>query len=230
MTKTPDYRLLVLTSDPYTVNEVTAIATSYFQNALVLFWQVGRYDKKPEILRRIDDFDYNLLVSYLNGIILSPEHLAKAAHGAINIHPAPPEHGGTWGTWCQPVIRRDIRMHHGVTVHEVAEKIDTGAIYRVRRWDVDESASIESVMRKSFTESLDILDEMLAELGESPNGTKCFSNLNEEWDQSNRHTSIDEIRRWFAELPSDHPAHEERIIFNHPRAIIRPPYFDDLEV
>jgi methionyl-tRNA formyltransferase len=212
------------------VDEVTSIANSYFPNVLVLFWQVGRQDKKPEILRRLDEYDYNLLVSYLNGIILTSDHLAKALYGAINIHPAPPEHGGTWGTWCQPVVRRNVRKHHGITVHEIAEKIDTGAIYRVRRWDVAKSASIESVMKKSFLESLGVLNEVLAELAASSDGTACFTPLDERWDHTNRHTRIDEIRRWFAELPSDHPAHNERVIFNHPRAILSPPYFDDLEI
>ncbi len=228
MTTNDDYRLLVLTSDPYTIEAVTEIADSNFANSLVLFWQVGRYDTKPEILAKIEGYDYNLLVSYLNGIILSPAQLAKASYGAINVHPAPPEHGGTWGTWCQPVIRRAVRTHHGVTVHEIAEQIDTGAIYRVRRWDVDVEASIESVMRKSFSESLKILAEVMSELGVSSNGTGCFEYLDENWDLENRHTTIEDIRIWFEELPVGHPARGERVLFNHPRAIIRPPYFDDI--
>ena len=228
MTKNSDYRLLLLTSDPNTVEKVTEIAKSNFANFEVVFWQVGKFDTKPRIMRAIEGSDYNLIVSYLNGIILSPDHLAKATFGAINVHPAPPEHGGTWGTWCQPVIWRDVRSHHGVTVHEIAQKIDTGAICRVRRWDVDPGDSIESVMRKSFSESLDVLAEVMRELGDSEKGSKCFQTLNENWDPTNRHTRIEEIRSWFTKLTPDHPAHKERVIFNHPRAIIRPPYFDDL--
>jgi len=228
MPKNDNYRLLLLTSDPYTVDEVTQIAKSNFRHCETIFWQVGKRDTKPEALEKIDRSNYNLIVSYLNGVILNTAQLKKAEYGAINIHPAPPEHGGTWGTWCQPVIRRDIRSHHGVTVHEIAEKIDTGLIHRVRRWDVRPDDSIESVMRKSFSESFDVLNEVMGELGRSANGTKCFPPIDEQWDASNHHTPIENIRAWFSALPLNHPAHKERVIFNHPRAIINPPYFDDL--
>ena len=46
----------------------------------------------------------------------------KATFGAVNIHPSPPEHPGLWGFFCQPVIRRDIRAHHGTTMHEIDEE------------------------------------------------------------------------------------------------------------
>ena len=40
-------------------------------------------------------------------------------------------------------------------------------------------------------------------------------------------STIGDVRAWFAALDPDHPAHQERIPLNHPRAIISPPYFDD---
>jgi len=33
---------------------------------------------------------------------------------------------------------------------------------------------------------------------------------------ANRHTSIEEIRRWFKALVPTHPAHQERVLLNHP--------------
>ncbi|MDX6563361.1 MAG: hypothetical protein QOD65_3175, partial [Gaiellales bacterium] len=41
------------------------------------------------------------------------------------------------------------------------------------------------------------------------------------------HTVVD-VRDWFDALDPAHPAHQERVPFNHPRAIISPPYFDDI--
>jgi hypothetical protein len=48
------------------------------------------------------------------------------------------------------------------------------------------------------------------------------------WHPTNRNHTVEDVRRWFAALDPDHPAHQERVPFNHPRAIYSPPYFDDL--
>ena len=89
-----DYRVLLPTSDPKTIAEVAEVAENNFEHVGVPFWQAGHIASKPEILRQIDATDYNLILSYVSGIILKRHHLDKATHGAINIHPAPPEHGG----------------------------------------------------------------------------------------------------------------------------------------
>ena len=148
--------------------------------------------------------------------------------GAINIHPAPPEHPGLYGFVCQPVICRHIRSHHGVTVHEIDEEIDHGPIYRVRRWEVAGDATIESVLERSLAECLEIFEEVAQELGRSTNGTRCFPRTDEAWHPTNCHHSIEDVRRWFEALDPAHPAHQERVIFNHPRATYSPPYFDDV--
>jgi methionyl-tRNA formyltransferase len=228
MASNDDYKLLLLTSDPTTIAEVTEIARRNFKHVTVLYWEMGNLATKPELVRQIEATDYNLIISYINGIILKRHHLQKAHFGAINIHPAPPEHGGCWGIWCQPVIRRDFRTHHGVTAHEIDEAIDHGPIYRVWRWEVGADETIQSVFENSCAKCLEIFAEVAAELGKSSNGTQCFTRLDEQWHPTNRHTPLEDIRRWFRELDPAHPAHLERVWFNHPRAIITPPYFDDI--
>ncbi len=223
-----DYRVLILTSDSTTISEVTEIGEKNFEHVDVVFWEMGNMSTKPAVLRQIDAIDYNLIVSYINGIILKEHHLATAEYGAINIHPAPPEHGGAFGIWCQPVIDRGFRTHHGVAVHEIDLEIDHGPIYRVRRWDVADDEAIQSVAERSFGECLQIFDEVAEELGRSPNGTRCFDRLDESWHPTNRNHTVEDVRRWFEALDPAHPAHEERVLFNHPRAILGPPYFDDL--
>ena len=222
-----DYRVLILTSDPGTVDEVTAIGRDNFEHVTVIFWEMGNFDTKPDVLREMEATDYNLIISYINGIILKRHHLEKAAYGAVNIHPAPPEHPGAFGIWCQPVICREVRTHHGVTVHEM-EEIDHGPIYMVERWEVPEEATIQSVVERTFAECLEILRPVAEQLGRSAVGTRCFTPIDERWDASNGPCTVEDVRRWFAALPPDHPAHEERVPFCHPRAIISPPYFDDV--
>jgi methionyl-tRNA formyltransferase len=223
-----DYDVLIITSWHDAIDRLTEIARRNFTNVTAVDWEIGNLSAKPDVLRRIEETDYNLLVSYINGLVLKSHQLERAQFGAINIHPAPPEHPGLYGFLCQPVICRHIRSHHGVTVHEIDEEIDHGPIYRVRRWQVDEDATIESVLERSLAECLEIFEEVAEELGRSTNGTRCFPRTDEAWHPTNCHHSIEDVRRWFEALDPAHPAHQERVIFNHPRATYSPPYFDDV--
>ena len=228
MAENRDYKVLILTSDPARVEHVTDVGTRNFENSTVVFWAVGDMSTKADVLRQIRATDYNLIISHINGIILKQHDLDKAHFGAVNIHPAPPEHGGAWGIWCQPVIRRDVRTHHGVTVHEMDADIDHGPIYRVDRWEVPENATIQSVVERSFDECFAAFEQVAEELGRSSSGTQCFAPAEETWDSINRHHTVEDVRRWFKSLDPGHPAHHERVPLNLPRAIFSPPYFDDL--
>jgi len=228
MAELPDYNALVLSSDPGTLEEVTGIANAHFDRPTVIFWEMGNTATRPGVLEQIEASPYNLIISYINGIILKRHHLEKALFGAINIHPAPPEHGGAFGIWCQPVIRRDVRTHHGVTAHEMDEDIDHGPIYEVRRWAVGEDATIQSVLERTSDECLALCAHMVEKVARSPDGSRSFEQLEEKWHPKNRHHTVADVREWFEALPAAHPAHQERVPFNHPRAIIGPPYFDDL--
>jgi methionyl-tRNA formyltransferase len=228
MTGQSDYKVLLLTSDPFSIPEITKVAEDTFDNVTVLFWAHGDMSTKPGVLQQIEATDYNLIISYINGIVLKRHHLDRARFGAINIHPAPPEHGGVWGLWCQPVISRETRTHHGVTMHEVDEDIDHGAIYHVERWEVDTDSTIQSVAQRSFEECFAVLQQAARQISESPDGTRTFSATDERWDPTNRHHTVEDVRRWFEALDPAHPAHRERVAFNHPRGTFSPPYFDDL--
>lgn len=228
MAENRDYKVLILTSDPARVEAVTDVGTRNFENSTVVFWAMGDMSTKADVLRQIRATDYNLIISHINGIILKQHDLDKAHFGAVNIHPAPPEHGGAWGIWCQPVIGRDVRTHHGVTVHEMDADIDHGPIYRVKRWEVAENATIQSVVERSFDECFTAFEQVAEELGRSSSGTQCFAPVEETWDSTNRHHTVEDVRGWFESLDAGHPAHQERVPLNHPRAILSPPYFDDL--
>ncbi len=198
MAQIQDYGVLLMTSIPETIGTITTMTREHFPNVESVYWEMGNKDTKRAAYEEIEASDYNLIISYINGIILNPNHLAQASFGAVNIHPAPPEHPGLWGQWCQPVIRRDIRTHHGVTLHEIDQEIDHGLL--------------------AFT---------LKKLAASTNGSKCFTQINEQWDASNAHHSVADVQAWFRDLDPDHPAHGERVFFNHPD-MMAPPYFTDL--
>jgi folate-dependent phosphoribosylglycinamide formyltransferase PurN len=228
MAANADYRVLILTSQESTLDEVTAIGRRCFEHSTVVFWQYGNAATRPVALEQVEATDYNLVISHISGLILRPHHLARATYGAVNIHPAPPEHGGAFGVYCQPVVARSIRTHHGTTVHDMDEQIDHGPIYRADRREVPEDATIQDVVERSRADCLAVTGEVAEALGRSPDGSRCFTPIDERWDPVNRHHTVEDVRRWFAELDPAHPAHRERIPLNHPRAIASPPYFDDL--
>jgi methionyl-tRNA formyltransferase len=227
--KNDKYKVLLLTCLEDIFDNVTTMTRDRFTNVESLFWEIGDKETKPAAIEQMEATDYNLIISFLNGLILKPNHLARASFGAVNIHPAPPEHPGLWGFLCQPVIRRDIRTHHGVTLHEVDEKIDHGPIYAVDRWEVGESDTIESVFDKAVEKSMEMLEFTLNSLAASDTGTKCFTQIDEQWDTGNAHHTIEDVQAWFRDLDPNHPAHQERIFFNHPKGMMAPPYFTDIE-
>lgn len=144
------YRLLLLHSSPGSDEKIAAILEKHFENPTILFWEMGNSSTKAEVLAAMDNSDYNLIISYDNGLILKAHHLRKATYGSINIHPAPPEHGGCWGLWCQPVVSRDQRAFHGVTVHEIDELIDHGPTYLVERWEVPAPQLLQACWSTAF--------------------------------------------------------------------------------
>ncbi len=223
-----DYRVLLLTSIPDLIDSITAVTKAHLPNVESIYWEMGNNDTKPDVLAQMEASDYNLIISHINGIILKRPHLDKATFGALNIHPSPPEHPGCWGNWCPPVIKRDLRSHDGVTLHEIDEEIDHGPIYKVVRWDVPEGGTIEGTMMENVGKCAEMLEFAAKELAASSHGTLCFEEIDEQWAFPNGTYTIKEIQEWFADLDPAHPAHQERVFLNHPKSIITPPYFSDL--
>ncbi len=228
MARNQDYKVLLLTSLPGIMDDITVMTRADFANVESLYWQMGNKGTKSGVLGQIEASGYNLIISYVSSIILQPHHLAQASFGAVNIHPAPPEHPGAWGIYCQPVIRLGVRCHHGVTLHEINEKIDAGPIYAVERWPVGENDSIKSVLKKSMERCAAMLEFTVKTLAGSSNGSKCFERIDEHWDAANGRHGIADVQAWFRDLDPGHPAHNEHIVLNHPGAIMAPPYFSDL--
>ena len=228
MAQNEDYKVLLLTSIPDLIDTLTAMARDHFSNVESIYWEFGNMETKPAVIKQIEAGDHNLIISHINGIILKRNHLAQASFGTVNIHPAPPEQPGAWGIWCQPVIKRDIRTHHGVTLHEIDEEIDHGPIYAVERWEVGDDDTIESVLGKSLDKCLDMFEFAVKKLAASSNGSKCFTQIDEQWDASNGPRTVADVQAWFRDLDPDHPAHQERVFLNHPKGILSPPYFTDV--
>ena len=229
MAENGDYRVLILTSDGATIDEVTEIGRRNFQDSTVVYWELGNAETKPGVIEQIEATDYNLIISHINGLILKPHHLAKrdvrrrehpsgaarASRGVRHLvpardrarHPHPPRHDGARdGRGDRPRADLPGRPLGGAGGrHDPARR---GAQLRRTAWPSPPRSPRSS--RAARTDR-----------GASRRSTSTGT----------RRTAITRSRTcgaWFAALDPDHPAHQERIPLNHPRAIISPPYFDDV--
>ena len=49
MAENGDYRVLILTSDGATIDEVTEIGRQNFEHSTVVFWELGNAETKPDV-------------------------------------------------------------------------------------------------------------------------------------------------------------------------------------
>ena len=92
------------------------------------------YDKLPE---QIDN--QTLYISFLGDVIIPKDLIADHMY---NTHPGPPWYRG-WGSRLRSIL--DKQRTHGVTLHRVAEIVDTGDIYKVNYFDVSSAQSTDSI-------------------------------------------------------------------------------------
>lgn len=112
--------------------------------------------------RALDGLEFDYLVSFWSGLFLRRSDFEKARKGAINIHPAPPEHPGL----AFFTAARLFRDFHGTTLHEVDAELDHGPIYCAERFAVPPRVrmmDVELVLRTGDL-TLDLLERACAVL------------------------------------------------------------------
>jgi methionyl-tRNA formyltransferase len=74
------------------------------------------------------------MISFLNHIIVPAFTLKKMKFGAINFHPGPPGYPG-YAPYSFALYEG--AQHHGITVHEMVEKVDAGRILAVDVFSIE---------------------------------------------------------------------------------------------
>eukprot|EP00727_Mastigamoeba_balamuthi_P000148 m51a1_g1013 hypothetical protein (247) ;mRNA; f:614231-615257 len=97
------------------------------------------------------------LVAAWNAPLVPRSVYQRAKLGAVNVHPAPPEHPGN-GAFS--AVRALGRSRHGVTLHEMGPQIDCGKILRVRTFPVA-GMSDEMLVAETGRVFLEMLEEAL---------------------------------------------------------------------
>lgn len=129
-----------------------------FPDTTVLFGTRG--ESFPDDIRwRRGDY----IFSYLSPWIIPEGLLRRAAQGAINWHPGPPEYPGIGCTNFAVYNRETV---FGITCHYMAGRVDTGRIIEVRRFRILENDTVFSVTQKCYAciliSFLTILDKIAA--------------------------------------------------------------------
>ena len=120
-------------------------------------WSKNRNEKIPkEIYSWKGDFIFSF-----QSYFLIPKKILDNAKISINIHPAPPNYPGSGGpNWAI----YDEAKHYGCTAHIMNERIDNGAILKVKRFDVLPSDTIDSLLNRAKSNAIILFYEMAQDL------------------------------------------------------------------
>jgi folate-dependent phosphoribosylglycinamide formyltransferase PurN len=155
-----------------------------------------------KIKNKLSEMEYDYIISFWSELYLTEDILKRAKKGAINIHPAPPEHPGL-GMFTFPRLFPHLRSHHGVTLHEMDNILDHGKIYQAIRFPIENKNDLE-LADYTGDLSLQLLDEtcrLLAD-GLPTHHLQNADCINEKWHSSLYTTAME--KEWLNHLPYDH--------------------------
>lgn len=120
------------------------------------------------------------LISFLSDVIVPADVLARLDGPAYNFHPGPPEYPGSY---VAGFAIYDGATTFGVTLHEMAARVDSGTIVAVRRFDVPDGAKFLDLEKLSYAAVLEMFvafapyfvsdDAPLAPSGDAWGARKC---------------------------------------------------------
>ena len=114
------------------------------------------------------------IISYLSRWVVTDDLLKRAKMAAINFHPASPEYPGIG---CNNFALYEDAKEYGATCHHMAPKVDTGAIIAVRRFPVYPEDNVETLLRRTYQNQMELFFEIVGLMTEG----KDLPLSNEKW-------------------------------------------------
>ncbi len=93
------------------------------------------------------------LVALITDVIVPDDILSALDGPAYNFHPGPPEYPGSYAAGFAVY---EGALSYGVTLHEMAAKVDSGPIVDVRRFDIGETAKFQDVEIEAFNLAIEM--------------------------------------------------------------------------
>lgn len=119
--------------------------------------------------------DHTRLISFLTDVIVPAEILEALGPTPYNIHPGPPEYPGSKP---EAFALFDGAREFGVTVHEIAVKVDDGPIVHVERFDIDPLAERISLGDQTYALAVNVFAK-IAEY--CAHNESALPTVNESW-------------------------------------------------
>ncbi len=118
----------------------------------------ARGEKLP---KEIHEWVGDYIICFRTLFILPDSLLKKAKVAAINFHPGPPEYPGSG---CINFALYDQVSDFGVTAHLMTKKVDNGKILEVRRFPIEKSENLSSVLERTHAELHSLCSDFIAAL------------------------------------------------------------------
>ena len=128
----------------------------HFKNSVIVYSK--RTDPFPGYL---DQWEGDIIISYLAQWIIPDSLLKKAKNVAINFHPGPPDYPGIG---CTNFAVYNKEKEFGITCHHMLAKVDSGSIIEVRRFPVFESDTVFSITQRCYNEILHLFYTLISDL------------------------------------------------------------------
>jgi methionyl-tRNA formyltransferase len=116
---------------------------------------LGRWGEPLPVHAREWQGDY--IISYLSRWVVPAELLTRARKAAVNFHPASPHYPGIG---CNNFALYENAEEYGVTCHHMATQVDTGAIIAVRRFPVLPEDNVESLLKRTYENQIELFLEI----------------------------------------------------------------------
>jgi methionyl-tRNA formyltransferase len=129
-----------------------------FANVIYCLGKWG--DPLPPAIRA---WEGDIIVSYLSRWVVPADLLKNARQAAINFHPASPQYPGIG---CNNFALYEDAREYGVTCHHMASKVDTGAIIAVRRFPVLPEDNVETLLKRTYENQIELFFEILGMIAE----------------------------------------------------------------
>ena len=110
-------------------------------------------DFKESLPEDINWWQGDYILCFRSFFVLPCNILKKAAKGAINFHPGPPEYPGNG---CLNWALYDNAKYYGVTTHIMDERIDNGAIVECRRFPLLKQDNVDTLLARTHHKLFDL--------------------------------------------------------------------------
>ena len=158
-------------------------------------------DPLPASLR---EWNGDYIVSYLSRWVVPEWLLAKAKKAALNFHPASPEYPGIG---CNNFALYENASTYGATCHRMKAKVDTGPIVAVRRFPVEPTDDVQTLLTRTYAQQLELFFDILGRLA----GGEALPASSEQWSPRVRtRKELDALARITPEMSADEIARRIR--------------------